>query len=138
MRGGPTGADELATGLLTFASGFTAEVVSAVYHAVGTNTVVFGEDGRIELPDPWIPRGQRQGLESEFTVYRDGREPETVSIRTEMATYAIEAELVADTLPATEVSWPAMSWAIHWKHAVMETWRAQLGPKSPDRRAPRD
>ncbi|HWA75550.1 MAG TPA: Gfo/Idh/MocA family oxidoreductase [Polyangiaceae bacterium] len=128
---GPTGADELATALLTFSSGFTAEAVSATFHAVGTHTVVYGEEGRIELPDPWIPRGQRQGLESEFTVYRDGREPETVSIRTELATYGIEAELVADTLPATEVSWPAMSWADTLGNMrVMEAWRAQLGSKS--------
>jgi len=128
---GPTGADELATALLTFSSGFTAEAVSAVHHAVGTETVVYGEEGRLVLPDPWIPRGQRQGLETEFTVYRDGREPELVSIRTDVATYAIEAELVADTLPATEVSWPAMSWADTLGNMrVMETWRAQLGSKS--------
>lgn len=128
---GPTGADELATGLLTFASGFSAEVVSATYHAIGCHTVVYGEDGRLELPDPWIPRGQRQGLETEFTLHRDGRDPETVSIRTEMATYAIEAELVADTLPAAEVSWPAMTWADTLGNMrVMEAWRAQLGSKS--------
>lgn len=128
---GPTGADELATALLTFSSGFTAEAVSAVHHAVGTETVVYGEEGRLVLPDPWIPRGQRQGLETEFTVHRDGREPELVLIRTDVATYALEAELVADTLPATEVSWPAMSWADTLGNMrVMEAWRAQLGSKT--------
>lgn len=128
---GPTGADELATALLTFPSGFNAEVVSATLHAVGTHTVVYGEDGRLELPDPWIPRGNRQGLETEFTVYRDGAEPETVSIKTEMATYALEAELVADTLPALEPAWPAMGWADTLGNMrVMENWMAALGSKT--------
>jgi predicted dehydrogenase len=125
---GPTGADELATALLTFPSGFSAEVVSATLHAVGTHTVVYGEDGRIELPDPWIPGGQRQGLETEFTVFRDGAEPEVIKFRTEMATYALEAEMVADTLPALEPAWPAMGWADTLGNMrVMEAWRAALG-----------
>jgi predicted dehydrogenase len=124
---GPTGADELATALLTFSSGFTAECVSATVHQVGCNTVVYGEEGRIELPDPWIPRGNRQGLETEFTIYRDDREPETVSIKSELATYAIEAELVADSLPGTEAAWPAMSWADTLGNLrVMVAWRAAL------------
>ena len=92
---------------------------------------MYGEEGRLELPDPWIPRGNRQGLETEFTVYRDGAEPETVSIKTEMATYALEAELVADTLPALEPAWPAMGWADTLGNMrVMENWMAALGSKT--------
>src|SRR6185503_21171694 len=85
----PHGGDEITTALLTFKSGFTAACTAAVFHDAGTRTIVFGEDGRIELPDPWIPQGNRQGLETSYTIYRDGRPPETVDIRTEMATYAI-------------------------------------------------
>ena len=108
---GPHGGDEITTALLSFKSGFTAACTAAVFHDAGTRTIVFGDEGRIELPDPWIPQGNRQGLETSYTVYRDGHQPETVTIRTDMATYAIEAELVADTLPAMEAAWPAMSWA---------------------------
>ena len=87
----------------------------------------FGERGRIELPNPWIPGGHRHALETGFTVYRDGREPETVTIRTGKPTYAIEAEYVAHTLPAIEPEWPAMTGAdtlgnLH----VMDAWRASL------------
>lgn len=126
-RTGPTGADELAMAFLTFASGFTAEVTSATYYAAGEAAVVFGDAGKIVLPNPWIPRGDRQGLETEFTVYRDGHEPELVSIRTDKATYAIEAELVADSLPALQATWPAMSWADTLANMrVIDTWRAAL------------
>lgn len=124
---GPTGVDELASAHLTFASGFTASVTSAVSYDVGTSAVVFGERGRIVLPNPWIPSGSRQALDTGFTVYRDGREPETVTIRTNKPTYAIEAEYVARTLPAVEPEWPAMRWADTLGNLrVMDAWTASL------------
>jgi predicted dehydrogenase len=124
---GPTGADEIATALLTFASGFTAAVTSATRHDVGTTAVIFGEGGKIVLPDPWIPGSKRQGLETGFTIHRDGRAPEAVSVRTEKATYAIEAELVADTLPALEAPWPAMTLADSLGNMrVLDAWLSRL------------
>jgi predicted dehydrogenase len=125
---GPTGADETATALLSFASGFNATVSCAVHHEGGRNTVVFGEKGRIVCSDPWIPGGDRQSRETGFTVHLDGKEPEVVPIRTEVATYAIEAELVARALPAVEGPWPAMSWADSiGNQRVLDAWRAALG-----------
>jgi predicted dehydrogenase len=124
---GPTGADELASAILRFSSGFTAEVTCAVHHEVGRLAVVFGELGRIMLPDPWIPGGDRQGRETSFWIHRDGAEPERVNVHTETATYAIEAELVAATLPAVEAPWPAMTWADSLANMrVLDTWRARL------------
>jgi predicted dehydrogenase len=124
---GPTGVDELATAHLTFATGFTASVTSAVSYDVGTSAVVFGERGRIVLPNPWIPGGGRQGLETGFTIYSDGREPEKVRIRAARPTYAIEAEYVASALPRVEAEWPAMSWADTLGNLrVMDAWRASL------------
>jgi predicted dehydrogenase len=127
---GPTGADELASALLTFASGFTAACTAAVYHDVGTMAVVFGERGKIVLPDPWIPGSRRQGLTTEMVIHREGRAPETVEVRTEKATYAIEADLVAETLPALEPPWPAMSLADTLGNMrALDAWRAALGKR---------
>jgi predicted dehydrogenase len=124
---GTTGVDELATAHLTFASGFTATVTTAVSYEVGTSAVVFGERGRIVLPNPWIPSGHRQALETGMTVYRDGEEPETVTIRSDKPTYAIEAEYVARTLPAIEPAWPVMSWADTLGNLrVLDAWTASL------------
>jgi predicted dehydrogenase len=124
---GPTGADELASAHLTFASGFTACVTSAIFHDVGTMAVVFGEHGKIVLPDPWIPGSRRQGLLSELTVFRDGQAPERVTVETDLATYAIEAELVLDTLPALEAAWPAMSHADTLGNMrVLDSWQAAI------------
>jgi len=126
---GPTGVDELAGALVTFGSGFTASLTSAISYEVGTTAVVFGELGKIVLPDPWIPGGRRQGTCSEFLVVRDGRDPEHVPILTDLPTYAIEAELVLDSLPATEVSWPAMTHADTLGNMrALDAWRDALGP----------
>ena len=105
----------------------TATVTAAVFHDAGTTGVVFGDEGKIVMPDPWIPQSKRQCLETSYTIHRDGKEPETVAIKTEMSTYAIEAELVADTLPALEPAWPAMTWADTLGNMrVLDAWRVAL------------
>lgn len=125
---GPTGADEITTALLSFASGFSAVVTCGVHHEAGRKTVVFGEKGRLEMTDPWIPGSDRQSRETGFSIHLDGKPPENVTVKTEVATYAIEAELVARTLPAVEAPWPAMSWADSIGNMrVLDAWRAALG-----------
>jgi len=124
---GPTGADELATALLTFASGLTATLTCAVHHRVGTEAVLFGELGQIVIPDPWIPQGARQGLETSFTVKREGQADETVTIRTDRPTYALQAELVATCLNNLEAPWPAMTWADTLGNMrALDTWRSAV------------
>lgn len=126
-RIGPTGVDEFSEAELEFASGIRARVRCAVHEPLGTETVIVGERGKIVLPDPWIPRGERQALDSEFTIHVDGAEPEVVATHTALPTYGIEAEMVADTLPALEGSWPAMSWADTLANMrVLDTWLAQV------------
>jgi predicted dehydrogenase len=124
---GPTAVEELAGAQLTFASGFTAEVGCAVSYELGTRAAIFGEQGWIELPNPWIPGGDRHGLHSELTIHRDGAAAETVRVQTERSIYALEAELVADTLPASEPAWPAMGRDDTLGNLrVLDAWRAAL------------
>jgi hypothetical protein len=79
------------------------------------------------LPNSWIPHGNRHGTISEMMIYRDGSEPKEVVVCTDLATYALEAELVADSLPAAEAAWPAMSHADALGNMrVLDRWRAAL------------
>ena len=124
---GPTGADELATALLTFASGLTAALTCAVHHRVGTEAVLYGELGQIVIPDPWIPQGARQSLETSFTMKREGQADETITLRTDRPTYALQAELVATCLQNLEAPWPAMTWADTLGNMrALDKWRNSL------------
>ena len=125
---GPTGADEISTAIVRFASGLTATLTCAVHHRVGTESIVYGEQGSIVLPDPWIPQGVRQSLETSFIVKREGRPDETVSVRTEHPTYAVQAEIVADALGGKQAPWPAMSWEDTLGNMrALDAWRAAVG-----------
>lgn len=123
-RLGPTGVDELAGAFMRFSSGFTAELTSAIRYPLGTTVIIYGEAGHIVLSNPWIPEGDRQGRQNAFTVHRDGHPAEELAFVTEKAIYAIQAELLVDSLPALEPTWPAMSWADTLGNMrVMDAWR---------------
>ena len=125
---GPTGVDEFAQATLSFESGVTAEIACGIRYDFGCGATIFGEEGRIKLDDAWLPGGKRQGLESHFTIERDGEAPRIVPVNIPRAIYALEAELVADTLPALEPLWPAMTWSDSVANLrVLDTWRAALG-----------
>jgi len=124
---GPTGADELTTALLAFESGLTATLTCAVHHRVGTEAVLYGELGQLVVPDPWIPQGVRQSLETSFSVKREGQAEELVIIRTDRPTYALQAELVARSLQSLQAPWPAMSWDdTIGNMRALDAWRAQV------------
>ncbi len=122
---GPTGVDELAHALLEFDSGLTASISCGVHYDAGRGARIDGDDGYVVLDAPWTPQGGRHGLENSFVIHRHGAGPETVHVRCKQATYAIEAELVLDSLPAQEAAWPAMSWADTLGNMrALEQWRA--------------
>jgi predicted dehydrogenase len=124
---GPTGVDEFAQASLAFESGVTAELACGIRYDLGCSATIFGEEGSITIGDPWLPGGKRQGLHSHFTLERDGAAPEIVSVDIPRAIYALEAELVADSLPATQASWPAMTWDDTLANLrVMDAWRSAL------------
>ena len=130
---GPTGVDELASALLEFDSGLTASLTCGVHFDVGRSARIVGELGHIQFDAPWTPQGGRHGLENSFVVHRAGHESEIFAVRCEQATYAIEAELVLDSLPSREASWPAMTWADTLGNMrALDAWRAALGTDSSD------
>jgi len=122
---GPSGVDELASAHLTFATGVTAELTCAVRHDVGTRVVIFGESGRVILPNPWLPEGDRHGRGSSLLIHRDGQAVRATEVRAQSGSYALEAEVVADALPAQEAPWPAMIWADSLGNMrALDAWRA--------------
>ena len=50
-----TGVDAVAHGLLTFASGFIAEIAVAVCRNMDNRAIITGDKGQIVIDDPWVP-----------------------------------------------------------------------------------
>jgi predicted dehydrogenase len=121
----PAGFDELASASLRFASGMTAEVACSVRHELGTRVVIFGEHGRLILPNPWLPAGARQGRATSLVVHLEGKPPRGMEVRARAASYALEADVLAAALPAQEAAWPAFTWADTLGNMrALDAWRA--------------
>lgn len=119
----PTGVDDWAVASLTFASGITAQVHTGVGLGTEPTTRVYGTDGWLEVPNPWLPC--RDGRPAGIVVHRPHAEPEQIDVDTPEL-YASEADHVAEHLTAGQA--PAMSWDDTLGNlAVLDSWRAQVG-----------
>lgn len=123
---GATGVEELARARLLFDGGMQADLTCAVSHDLGTETIIRGERGRIVLPDPWIPGGDRHQRHSGFRVHIDGARVEDVSCPANGSVYALEAELVAGLAETSlEPAFPAMNWDDTLRNMrLLDRWRA--------------
>lgn len=124
---GPTGVDELSTALLRFDSGMTAQLTCGVHHDVGTGTWVYGDKGILHMPDPWIPQSDRHATITTYSITPSGGATQWFEVRTSMATYALEADLVADSMSGTQAPWPAMRWDdTVGTMKLLDAWRNQI------------
>ncbi|HVX42781.1 MAG TPA: aldo/keto reductase [Mycobacteriales bacterium] len=130
---GQTGVDEWATASLVFPTGVTAHVATGVRCAAENVVRVFGSEGYLEVPAPWLPDPDSS---SQILVHRVGQDTETVTIPAS-AQYADEADSVADH--AAEGESPAMSPADSLGNAAtLDKWRAAIGLEYPSERADGD
>jgi predicted dehydrogenase/aryl-alcohol dehydrogenase-like predicted oxidoreductase len=120
-RIGETGVDEHAAAVLRFPGDVVAELFCGVRARADSAVWVFGTEGSIEVPAPWLP-----GAEAEIAVARDGREPRRVVVRTSDDLYGAEADEVAAHLEARQS--PAMSWddSLGNMH-TLDRWRQEIG-----------
>lgn len=125
---GPTGVDELAFAQLQFRSGLSAQLTCAIHQEIGTGAWVYGEAGVLHLPDPWTPQSDRHGRTSRYSITLHGQLATWFEVSTELATYGIEAERVASSLPSTQATWPAMGWEDTLGNMrLLDAWREQVG-----------
>lgn len=131
---GATGIDEWAIGCLRFDNGIMAQVSTGV--GVNQENVVriFGSQGWIHLPNPWVA-ARSGGTESKIIVHRKGvGEPEEIVIRTPITSFAIEAETLGAAILAgkRQVDPPAMTPDDSLGNMkVLDQWRATFGHEYP-------
>ncbi|HEY5646805.1 MAG TPA: aldo/keto reductase [Pseudomonadales bacterium] len=122
---GSTGVDHWSAGLLTFEDDTTAHVATGVTVALANSLEIFGERGRLLIPNPWRCADD-QGF-WQFELHRQGAEPEVV--RGQAAPlYQLEVDHVAACIAAGQRWSERMSWTDSQGNArVLDDWRRAIG-----------
>jgi len=122
---GKTGVDEWAVATLRFPGDIVAEVATGVSLTQDNDARIFGAEGIIRVPSPWVPG--RNGESTKILLERDGKTEEIV-IEPGNKLFAIEADTVAEFIPRKQAASPAMSWADSLgQMKTLDRWRAELG-----------
>jgi len=126
---GRSGVDEVAYGLLGFASGFTAEIACACARAMDNSALITGTQGTVRLADPWVPGRNAGPSDTTITVTVEGKE-RTEELRHPEHLFAFEAEVasraILDGKPQADA--PAMTHADSiGNNTALDRWRAEVG-----------
>ncbi|MBA3708640.1 MAG: aldo/keto reductase [Planctomycetes bacterium] len=122
---GPTRVDEYAAAILSFPGGILAELVTGVKLAHDNIVRIYGTEGVITVPSPWIP--SREGGTTAITVKRhDQKEAQEIAITSATWLYALEADTVAEHLAKRQS--PTMSWDDSLGNMrTLDRWREAVG-----------
>ncbi len=126
---GPTGVDETAFGLLTFASGITAEIACSVRAEMENAVVAIGDKGTVRLPNPWVPGRNAGPSDSQIEIMIDGK-TRIEHIRSHHHLFAFEAELASRAIAdgKMQAASPAMTHGDSIGNAeTLDRWRQELG-----------
>ncbi len=133
--GNVTRVDEYAVASLEFASGVIAEVGSAIRLQMDNDLHIFGTDGKIVVPAPWVMNKREEGSLA-IRILRNGKEVDQILIEVGTGLYALEADHIAEYITARQA--PAMEWEDslgnmkaldRWRESVSFVYDAEL----PDR-----
>jgi predicted dehydrogenase/aryl-alcohol dehydrogenase-like predicted oxidoreductase len=122
---GKSGVDEWAAATLKFSSGLVAQVSCSVQVQQENALRIYGSDGWIHVPAPWVPA--RNGGSSRIIVHKSGEElPQEIDVACGKQIYAYEADYVAENIDQKQA--PAMSWDDTLGNLrTLDKWRAAVG-----------
>lgn len=121
-----TGVDVHAAATLRFAGGLVAQLTTAIGLKLDNNARLFGTEGRLEVPHPWIVA--KTGGAERIRLWRRGAaEPEVFTFEAPDV-YALEADAFAAALRAGARAVPAMSPEDTLGNlAALDRWRRAIG-----------
>lgn len=121
---GETGVDEWAVASLKFPGGILAELATGVRLTQQNVVRIYGTEGHIEVPSPWIPA--REGGAVHIRLHKGG-ETQRMEIETGDWLYGIEADTVAEHLENRQAAPPAMTWDDTLGNMkALDRWRAEI------------
>lgn len=120
---------------MEFPGGIIASVATGIGLEQENVARIYGTQGWILVPEPWVPG--REGQASRLVVWRYGEGEREIVIEPGNWLYALEAETVAANLERRQAPSPAMSWADtlgnmkaldEWRRAIGLTYEAERRP----------
>jgi predicted dehydrogenase len=135
---GPTGVDHIAAATLKFENDIIAEIICAVECNYGSGVTIYGTEGTITIPNPWLPsspcRGARTPLPLDTTFpatqlivqSSQSRETTEVTVPADRDLFTYEADTVATHIDDGQA--PAMSWEDTLGNMqLLDAWREEVG-----------
>ena len=121
---GQTGVDEFSVAVMKFPGGMLAQVAAGVRVTLENHVRIWGEEGHLDIPSPWVVNGGNPG-KSVLLLNQGGKITE-VKVHADRPIYAIEADTVAESIAARES--PAMTWNDSLGNMrTLDRWRAEIG-----------
>jgi len=137
---GETGVDAYTSAVLKFENDVIGQISTAVACNIPGEVTVFGTDGILTVPNPWLPSSPCRTAQtalplnttfpsSEIHLQRKGK-TEVITIEVDRDLFTYEADMVANHIASREA--PAMSWAdTEGNIRLLDEWRAQIGLSYP-------
>ena len=122
-----SGVDAYASALMTFPGDILAEVSCGIGLQRDNAAWIYGSDGWLQIPVPWIPN--REGGRSRILLQKRGApSPEEIVIETEEFLYGMEADAVAQAIADGLREVPEVTAEdTLGTMAVLDRWRAAVG-----------
>ena len=122
-----TRVDEYAVAVLKYPGGILAQLSTGVQVNEENVVRIFGTDGHIFVPSPWVP--SKEGGTTKIIVHKNGeKEPREVLVESPFKLYAIEADAVAAHLADRQVPSPGMTWNDSLSNMrTLDQWREAIG-----------
>ena len=128
--GPSTGVDHYAAAVLSFPRGIIARVASAIGVNLDSTLRIYGTEGTITVPSPWLPG--RGGPSPLIVVHRYGSTPKEIPTDDGADLYVLEADAVGRLVQQRRSSHPLMSWDESMANMrTIDRWRAGIGLRYP-------
>ena len=130
---GETGVDEIAHANLEFKNGLKAKVSTAIRETMKNNAIIIGSEGKVELPDPWMP-GRDGGPYHAKIIINKNENEEIVDVKGPEHLFFFEGELASQCIAKekTEPPYPAMTWEDTLGNLkALDSWREKVNYKLP-------
>jgi len=122
--------DEWSTCCLKFPRGILAQIATGIYLVQENVVRIFGSEGDIFIPSPWVPGGREPGITKIFVRKRCDNIVREVITETKMGLYSLEADIVATSINMRQS--PVMKWEDSLGNMrTMDSWRQVVGMSYP-------